>query len=154
MRDVVRICVSFFLFYFRYIISCTLVLWPFDIHCSYIWFIYIYWCMLFHLCLHVSFLFSHASYLLYEILYFCFTLRCLDEFCLKRFRNTSCRNLLAISSFLAKFFQVFVLGYILLYSTIDYDLSDLWLLSYFICLLWFCHRLPKGEIVRTYVIQC
>ena len=22
----------------------------------------------------------------------------------------------------------------------------------FICLLWFCHRLPKGEIVRTYVI--
>ena len=21
----------------------------------------------------------------------------------------------------------------------------------FICLLWFCHGLPKGEIVRTYV---
>ena len=21
----------------------------------------------------------------------------------------------------------------------------------FICLLWFCHRLPKGEIIRTYV---
>ena len=24
----------------------------------------------------------------------------------------------------------------------------------FICLLWFCHKLPKEEIVRTYVIQC
>ena len=23
----------------------------------------------------------------------------------------------------------------------------------FICLLWFCHELPKGEIVRTYVIH-
>ena len=32
-------------------------------------------------------------------------------------------------------------------------MSDLWLLSYLICLLWFCHGLPKGEIVRTYVIH-
>ena len=32
-----------------------------------------------------------------------------------------------------------------------YELSDLWLLSYFICLLWFFQGLPKGEIVRTYV---
>ena len=27
-----------------------------------------------------------------------------------------------------------------------YDFSHM-----FICLLWFCHKLPKGEIVRTYV---
>ena len=27
-----------------------------------------------------------------------------------------------------------------------YDFSHM-----IICLLWFCHRLPKGEIVRTYV---
>ena len=27
-----------------------------------------------------------------------------------------------------------------------YDFSHI-----FICLLWFCHGLPKGEIVRTYV---
>ena len=52
-----------------------------------------------------------------------------------------------------KNFQEFVLGQILLYSTIDYELSDLWLLTYFIYLLWFCHGLPKGEIVRTYVIH-
>ena len=50
----------------------------------------------FHLSLHVLFLFSlyaHTSYLLYAIFYFCFTLRCLDEFCLKCFRNTGCQSL-------------------------------------------------------------
>ena len=62
----------------------------------------------FHLFLHVLFLFSlyaHASYIMYAILYFYFTLRCLDEFCLKCFRNTGCQSLLAINSFLAKFFK-------------------------------------------------
>ena len=47
----------------------------------------------FHLSLHVLFLFSlyaHASYILYAIFYFNFTLKCLDEFCLKCFRNTCC----------------------------------------------------------------
>ena len=44
-------------------------------------------------------------YILYAILYFCFTLRCLDEFCLKCFRNTGCQSLLAINSLLAKFFK-------------------------------------------------
>ena len=29
-----------------------------------------------------------------------------------------------------------------------YDFSHM-----FICLLWFCHGLPKGEIVMTYVIH-
>ena len=63
----------------------------------------------FHLSLHVLFLFSlyaHVSYLMYAILYFCFTLRCLDEFCLKCFRNTGYQSLLAINSFLAKFFKI------------------------------------------------
>ena len=31
-------------------------------------------------------------------------------------------------------------------SWVSYDFSNM-----FICLLWFCHGLPKGEIVRTYV---
>ena len=43
--------------------------------------------------------------MMYAILYFCFTLRCLDEFCLKCFRNTGCQSLLAINSLLAKFFK-------------------------------------------------
>ena len=62
----------------------------------------------FHLSLHMLFLFSlyaHASYLLYAIFYFYFTLRCLNVFCLKYFRNTGCQSLLAINSFLAKFFK-------------------------------------------------
>ena len=49
-----------------------------------------------HLSLHVLFLFSfyaHASYFLHAIFYFCFTLRCCDEFCLKCFRNTGCQSL-------------------------------------------------------------
>ena len=33
-------------------------------------------------------------------------------------------------------------------SWVIYDFSHI-----FICLLWFCHKLPKGEIVRTYVIH-
>ena len=58
-----------------------------------------------HLSLHMLFLFylyTHASYYLYAIYYFCFTLRCLDEFCLKFFKNTGVQSLLAINSFLAK----------------------------------------------------
>ena len=33
-------------------------------------------------------------------------------------------------------------------SWVIYDFSHM-----FICLLWFCHGLPKGEIVRTYVVH-
>ena len=64
--------------------------------------------MLFYLSLHVLFLFFlyiHVSYLLYVIYYFCFTLRCCDDFCLKCFKNTGYQSLLAINSLLAKFFK-------------------------------------------------
>ena len=107
MRDVVRILVSFLSFYFRYIMSCTLVLWPFDILCNYIWLLYILMYVI-HLSLHELFpfsLYTHVSYLLYAIYYFCFTLRCRDDFCLKCFRNTSCQSLLVINSLLTKFFK-------------------------------------------------
>ena len=36
-------------------------------------------------------------------------------------------------------------------STSDYELSDLRLLSCFICLLWFYHGFPKGEIVKDII---
>ena len=64
--------------------------------------------MLFHLSLHVLFLFflyTHVSYLMYAMYYFCFTLRCLDEFSFKCFRNTGCQSLLAINSLPANFFK-------------------------------------------------
>ena len=38
-----------------------------------------------------------------------------------------------------------------------YSTSEYWVIydfsHMFICLLWFCHGLPKGEIVRTYVFH-
>ena len=64
-------------------------------------------CLL-QLLLHILFLFylyAHASYILYAIYYFCLTLRYLDEFCLKCFRNTGCQSLLAMNSLLTKFFK-------------------------------------------------
>ena len=116
---------------------------------------YIYMLMyVIYLSLHVLFpfsLYADDSYLLYAIFYFYFKLRCLDEFCLKCFGNTGCQSLLAMNSFLAKIFKS--LCYDRFYciqqvsmSWVIYDFSHI-----FICLLWFCHRLPKGEIVRTYV---
>ena len=110
LRDVVRTYVFFFFSSFRD----TLFLYCDSKPCTYDIYIYIYIYMMrllfqfFHLSLHVLFLFSlyaHASYILYAIFYFCFTLRCLDKFCLKCFRNTGCQSLLAMSSLLAKFFK-------------------------------------------------
>ena len=110
----------------------------------------------FHLPFHVLFLFSlytHASYYLYAIYYFCFTQRCLDEFCLKCFRNTGCQSLFAINSLLAKFFKS--LYYDRFYCIQQVNMS--WVIynfsHMFIYLLWFCHGLPKGEMVRTYVFH-
>ena len=109
LRDVVRIFVSFlfFLFYIHYF----LVHWSCD-HLTYTVLIFGLYILMYVIspissCV-VSFLFflyTHVSYMMYAILYFCFILRCLDEFCLKCFRNTGCQSLLAINSLLAKFFK-------------------------------------------------
>ena len=67
----------------------------------------------FHISLHVLFLFSlyaHASYILYAIFYFYFTLRCHDKFCLKCFRNTGYQSLSCHELSSCKVFQEFVLG--------------------------------------------
>ena len=86
----------FFSFPFRYItflyicdhLVISNIVFIFDIY------IYIYDVCLLHLPLHVLFFFPSfytlVSYYLYAIFYFYFTLRCLDEFCLKCFRTTSC----------------------------------------------------------------
>ena len=64
----------------------------------YVFFTYLYMCCFFSL-------FIHMFLYLYAIYYFYFTQRCLDEFCLKYFRNTGCQSLLVINSLLAKFFK-------------------------------------------------
>ena len=54
----------------------------------------------------VSIIFLSLSH----VLYFCFTLRCFDEFCLKCFIKIGCQNLLCHELFSCKVFQDFVLG--------------------------------------------
>ena len=113
LRDVVRIYVLFFSFFVVTLFFCTSVLWLFSNkkYCTYLSFIYMMMLLSFHLSLHVLFLFSlytHVS-LLYAIFYFCFTLKCLDEFCLKCFRNTGCQNLSCHELFSYKVFQEFML---------------------------------------------
>ena len=107
LRDVVRITCIFFLF--SILDTGILVHGSCDHywHTLYLFSLYVDICF-FHLPLHVLFLFflyTHASYYLYAIYYFYFTQRCLDEFCLKCFRNTGYQSLLAINSLLAKFFK-------------------------------------------------
>ena len=104
MGDVVRFSCIFFSFFYIYLMYMV-----FD-HLTYIVLIFGLYLLIYviHLSLHVLFLFSlyaHDSYIVYTIYYFCFTLRCRDEFCLKCFKNTSCQSLLAINSLLAKFFK-------------------------------------------------
>ena len=105
MRDVVRfLCIFSFLS-----LHLPHVYWSCD-HFTYIVLIFDLYLLIYviHLSLHVLFLFSlylHDSYILYAIYYFCFILRCNDEFCLKCFRNTGCQSLLTINSLLTKFFK-------------------------------------------------
>ena len=67
----------------------------------------------------------------------------------KCFRKTGCESLPCYELSSCKVFQEFMLGLDLFCkSTSGYKFSDLRLLSWLICLLWFCHGLPKGEIVR------
>ena len=105
MRDVVRfLCIFYFLS-----LHLPHVYWSCD-HLTYIVLIFGLYLLMYviHLSLHVLFLFSlylHDSYILYAIYYFCFILRCNDEFCLKCFRNTGCQSLLTINSLLTKFFK-------------------------------------------------
>ena len=109
LRAVMRIlCIFSFLSFldtlFLYMRSCNQLQTYIVLIFSSILLIYVF----FHLPFHVLFLFSlytHASYYLYAIYYFCFTQRCLDEFCLKCFKNTGCQSLFAINSLLAKFFK-------------------------------------------------
>ena len=92
----------------------------------------------------VSFLFLYTCFFMYATL-FLFHTWCLNEFFFKCFRKTSCESLPCHELSSWKVFQEFVLGLDLFcISTSDYEFSDLRLLSWFICLLWFCHELPRG----------
>ena len=114
-RDVVSILCLFLFSLFSYSILLytglvTIYLW----HTLYLFLIYIY---IYDVCWFstispyvVSFLSLYRCFFMYAILYFCFTLRCLDEFCLKCFRKTGCENLSCHEIFSCKVFQEFMLG--------------------------------------------
>ena len=71
----------------------------------------------------------------------------------KCFRKIGCESLPCHKLSSCKVFQEFMLGLDLFCnSTSDYEFSDLRLPSWFVCLLWFYHELPKGEIVRDILI--
>ena len=117
----------FFSFFLDILSFYTSVLWPLSDskYCIYPWYMYIFddVVITFHLSLHALFLFSlytNVFYSLYAIHYFCFTLRCLDEFCLKCFRNTGCQNLSCHELSSCKVFQEFVLG-------LDFIVFNKWL---------------------------
>ena len=112
--------------------SCILVLWPFDIHCTYIWiYIYIDVCHSPIFTFVVYFL-SLCTWFLYIVgnLLFLFHTKMLWWVLFKVFQKYMLSKSSFHKLFYWKVFQEFVLGYILLYSTSEYELSDLWLLSY------------------------
>ena len=102
------------------------------IHCSYLWYIYDDDICFLHLPLHVLFLFylyTRVSINVCNLLFLFHTKMpwwvLFKVFQKYRLSKSSCHEL-----FSCKIFQEFVLEYILLYSTSEYELSDLWLLSY------------------------
>ena len=107
-----------YLSFLSFLDTLSLVHWSYDhlviANIVFILDIYIWWCC-YHIftylfmCCFFS-LFIHVFLIMYAILYFCFTLRCLDEFCLKCFRNTVCQNLSCHELSSCKVFQEFMLG--------------------------------------------
>ena len=138
----------FFSFFLRYIVLVHEVLWPFiDIHCTYFLFYIVDVCFFFHLPLScvVSFLSLYTCFLLFVCnLLFLFHTKMLWWVLFKvsqkyRLSKSTCHKLSS-----CKVFQEFVLGQILLYSTSEYELSDLWLLSYVHLLVVVLSRIAKG----------
>ena len=104
-------------------------------------------CCFFSLFIHMLLIYLYAIY------YFCFTQRCLVKFCLKCFINTGCQSLLAINSLLAKFFKSLCQDRFYCIQQVNMSWVIYVFSHMFICLLWFCHILPKREIIRTYVFH-
>ena len=111
--------------YFRFLYTGLVTIFTYIVlYFSYMMMTYVF----LHLPLHVLFLFSlytHVS-LCMQSFNFCFTLRCLDEFCLKCFRKIGCQSLSCRELSSCKVFQEFVVGIDLLCNTTSgYELSDL-----------------------------
>ena len=141
-------------FSFFTLASCVLVLWPFiyDIHYTSL-FIYMMMYVFLHLSLCViSFLSWYTCFIMYAI-YISISHMMPWWVLFKCFRKTGYESLPCHELSSCKVFQEFMLGLDLFCISIsDYEFSDLRLPLWFICLLWFCHRLPNGEIVREIIM--
>ena len=102
------------------------------------------------LCIYVGFLFSfytHVSLCMQSL--FLFHTWYLDEFCLSVSERQDVKSLPCHELSSCKVFQDFIFRLDLFCNpTSGYEFSNLRLLSWFIYSLWFCHVLPKGEIVK------
>ena len=138
---------SFSFLYIGLVTMFTYIVLIFDI---YIYMMYVFFT--YHImCFFFPSLYTCFLLIVCNLLYFCFTLRCCNEFCLKCFRNIGCQSLSCHEFSSYKVFQEFMLG-------LDFIVFSKWVWvewfdfsHMFICLLWFCHELPKGKIIRTYV---
>ena len=148
-------CSEVYMYFLFFLFSYSLLYTGFvTIYWHTLYFIFIYMMMhvfFLHLPLHVLFLFflyTNISLCMHSL--FLFHTWGLDEFLFKCFKKTGCESLPCHELSSCKVFQEFMLGLDLLCnSTSGYEFSDLrLLLGFFFFLLWFCHGLPKGEIVR------
>ena len=148
--------VYMFFFFFFTLVSCILVLWPFYLHTLYSIFHIWWWCIFFFTYLYMCCLFSIFIHMFLYVCNLNFCSHMMPWWVLFMcFRKTCCESLFCHELFSCKVFQEFVVRIDLFCNiTSGYEFSDLKLLSWLFVLLWFCHRLPKGEIVRNifYVI--
>ena len=149
-RDVVRTFIFFFLLeiHCSYIVISNIVLMMLYIWwgCYYSSFTYLYMCCFLSLFMHMLFIncmqyfiFLFHTKMSWWVLFKVFQIHRL----LKSFQPW----ILFLQSFSRVCVRIrFCCIQLVSMSWVIYDFSHM-----FICLLWFCHGLPKGEIVRTYV---
>ena len=114
----------------------------------------LYFILIYMVKIYVSFLSLYTCFFMYTIL---ISISHMMSWWVlfKCFKKTGCESLTCHELSSYKVFQEFVVWIDLFCNTTSgYKFSDLRLLSWLFVLLWFCHRLPKGEIVRDifYVI--
>ena len=141
------LCIFSFIFFLRYIVLVHEVLWPFiDIHCTYFIFYIVDVCFSFiypFMCCFFSLLCTCFLLLVWNLLFQFHTKMSwwvlFKVFQKYRLSKSTCHKLSS-----RKVFQEFVLGYILLYSASEYELNDLWLLSYVHLFVVVLSRIAKG----------
>ena len=136
--------VSFSFLYTGLVTIFTYIVLIFDIY------IYIYDVCFLHLSSHVLFLFYLYTHVSLCTQIFISVSHMMPWWVLfKCFKKTDYESLFYHELSSCKVFQEFVVGIDLFCNTTSgYKLSDLRLLSWLFVLLWFCHGLLKGEIVK------